>query len=194
METLLKWLRRLLGPIATAFAGGLMAFAGAPPELVGVFAGALGQAAGTVTPESRPRELVRADEANRPRLAAACERFGRSVAIVWNSSGTLMTFRPKLPGYLHGLLYLMRTQRRLEEASAAMIEAFADLLLYGSTETHETAVAVVNALVTASRELSGHKQSSPTLAPELERLSLDVGDAVVMWRKAAQADLGAVTP
>ena len=52
------WLRRLLAPLISAGAGLAISYFGLPPDVVGIFAGAPGQAVGALLSSERTREAV----------------------------------------------------------------------------------------------------------------------------------------
>jgi hypothetical protein len=151
----------------------------------------MGQFASEALSARRTPEQVADDEANRANRARSYEAYGAAVALCWQSAGLLMTFRPKLLGYAHGIALLVRSQRRFEEQMAATTTALGDILLYGSSETQEAAIALFRTLAEKLREIgSSGKQGSPEARTAYDAASQDVGDKVVTWRKCAQADLG----
>ncbi len=88
---------------------------------------------------------------------------------------------------------LVRAQRRFEEQIAAATTALADVLLYGSSETQQASVEVFKTLGEVLTEVSrSSKQGSPEIVKAYQGASLNLGDKVVAWRRAAQADLGVV--
>lgn len=109
----------------------------------------------------------------------------------WYNAGIIMSFRPKLVGYLHGLAFLMRSQRRLEEDTAEVVASLSDVLLYASGETQTAAIEVFRTLGLPSRELSQLRQGSPEASEAHSRLGGQLGDTVVAWRASAVEDLGA---
>jgi hypothetical protein len=148
-----------------------------------------------VLPASRPREQVLADESNRANRARAYEAYGAAVALSWQSGGILCTFRPKVVGYVHGLALLVRAQRRFEEQIAATTTALGNVLLYGSSETQQAALALFKTLGEKLTEVGGSgKHGSRDVRNAYDAASLDLGNKVVEWRSAAQADLGMSPP
>lgn len=184
-------IRKLATVTATVATGVSVAFSGAPPELAGIAAAGVGQLVDVILPTERSRQEVIADDANRANRARAYETFGSTVVVAWQAAGTLMTFRPKLVGYVHGLALLVRAQRRFEDQIAQAAGALGSILLYGSSETQQAALDVFRPFGEKLMEV-GHsgKQGSPEVVKAYEAATLDLGDKVVAWRKAAQADLG----
>jgi hypothetical protein len=56
--------------------------------------------------------------------------------------GFLFTFKPQLVGYVHGMVGLMRAQKRFEEQTTLTMSALSTLLLYASSEMQEASVGV----------------------------------------------------
>lgn len=184
----LPW--KLIPSLTTLLSGFATIALHGSPEVTALIAPSLGQMAAGLVPSQRTRESVIIDEANHSNRARSYEEFGGVVAAIWLQSGILMTFRPKLLGYLHGLLLLMRSQRRLEEQMALSAAALGNVLLYGSSETQQAAIDLFNALSGKLIELgSAGPQGSPKVRDFYDKASLDIGDKVVIWRAAAQEDL-----
>jgi hypothetical protein len=164
---------------------------GGAPELGVIVAASLGRVVEGVLPPGRSPIEVAKDQANRARRQEAYEAYGSAVILTWQAAGTLLTFRPKLQGYLHGLAALVRAQRRFEEQNAGAAGALSSILLYGSSETQQAAVSVAGTLgKQLSAVASSGNQGSPEVFTAYGSASVDLGNAVVAWRKAAQADLG----
>ena len=98
-----------------------------------------------------------------------------------------MSFRPQLRGYIHGLLLLMRTQRRFEEEMAASAPSLSNVL---RTDTQQAAIELFKTLSAKLVEIgNAGPQGSNDVKVASEKLSLDIGDKAVLWRAAARADL-----
>lgn len=187
----MRLLRRIAASILSFVAGLGVLFSGAPPELAGITAASIGLFVEGVLPEVRSREQVLADEAHRTERSRAFEGYGAAIALIWQSAGMMNTFRPKIVGYVHGLATLVRSQRRFEEQVAAATSSLSSILLYGSTETQNAAIEVFRTLSAKLAEVSrSGKQGSKEIRAAYEIASAEVGDKVVVWRQAAQADLG----
>ena len=145
---------------------------------------------GSLLPIERPRSLVIDDIANRERRALAFEQYAASIVVAWRSAGVLMTFRPKFVGMIHPLLMLMREQRRFESETAAALAALSTILLHASTETQESAIELYRMFGDQLVELGRHRQEFQGARKAFDDGSFKIGDYVVAWRKAAQADLG----
>ena len=184
-------IRKLLAPVASVSASIVLLLAGGPPDLAGVVAAAVGQLVGGLATTERRRDDIIADEANRANRAGAYEAYGAATALAWQAAGVLVTFKPRLVGYVHGLALLMRAQRRFEDQVAAATAALSDVLLYGSSETQEAALVMARTLAEKLGEIVRNgKQGSLAGQKAYAAASLDLGEKVVAWRKAAQADLG----
>lgn len=185
-------LRKVAAPAAAVVAGVGIALSGAPPELAAIGAAAAGQVAGALLPSARSRDEVVADLANRARRAEAYEAFGSSVALAWQAGGYLLTFRPRVVGYLHGLALLVRAQRRFEDEMAHVTAALSNVLLYASSETQAAALDVFRTFGEKLTEAGrGGKPGSLQMAKAYENASVEIGRKVVVWRTSAAADLGA---
>ncbi len=187
----MSFIQRLLAPLASAATGVGIMLGGAPPELAAIGATSVGQLVQGFLPTGRPRAQVVADETYRANRAQAYEAFGASTAMSWQAAGLLVTFRPGFVGYIHGLALLVRAQRRFEEQVAATTAALGNVLLYGSLETQETALALFKTLgeQLAQAGSAGNPGSAASFSA-FEAASLEFGNKMVAWRKAAQADLG----
>jgi hypothetical protein len=133
--------------------------AGVPPDLVGVAATAAGQLIGEGP--KRSRADVIADQVNHANRAQAYEAFGEAIAESWLSGGFLFTFKPPLLGYLHGMVGLMRTQRRFEEQTTAVMAALSTVLLYASTEMQEASASLLRAQTEGLAEIGRCERGSP---------------------------------
>jgi|NGEPerStandDraft_6_1074524.scaffolds.fasta_scaffold17502_1 hypothetical protein len=183
----MSWLKKLLRALLSIGVGTGVYFGGAPPEFAGIVAGGVAVA---LEPTPRSRSAVVADEANRAERAAAFEGFGGGIIIAWQAAGLLLTFRPKVFGYLHGLLALMRAQKRFEDQVAATTAALSSVLLYGSTETQEAAIALFKVFGEKLKEVGeSGTDASPRVRKIYEEVSLELGGKMVAWRRAAQLDL-----
>lgn len=190
MRYLWRLLRRVLGPVVTVVTGILGLLLGWPPDVISVAGMGVSQFVGSLLPSEQSRQAVADDRAHLERRAAACEQFGASVVVVWLSAGQMMTYGgPRLVGYVHGLLHFMRAQRRLEDGVAAAAAALSNVLLYGSADTQTAAIEVFTTLGEKLGELGRCKQGSIQAKRVHERASGELGDRVVAWRNAAQADL-----
>jgi hypothetical protein len=165
-------------------------YGGVPLDIAALIGTGVGQAADRLIPTERSQSAVVGDDANHERLALAVEDFGGGVAIVWRSTGLLATFRPRVLGRLHGLLLLMREQRRFENETAALAATLSDLLLYASTKTQRLAIEVYRTLGDQMIEVGRHGQGTKAAKIAVDAGSLKIGDCVVAWRAAAQVDLG----
>ena len=180
--------RKWVGPFGSVLTGAGLLAGHVQPDLAVIAATGAGQLMENTV--DRPREAIVHDE-NRDRRAQAYEDFGSAIALLWSAANMLLTFRPPLQGYLHGLASLVRAQRRLEEQHAAAIAALHSVLLYGSSETQEAALEVFRAVGRCFTEASqAGKQGSEAVKRRVCELSGELGDAVVAWRWSAQADLG----
>lgn len=186
----MKIVRRLAPPLVGAVATAGAFYTGAPLDIAGLIGTGASQAADRLIPIERSRSSVIDDKANQNRRAAVFEQFGSSVAVAWRSAGIMMTFRPKLTGKVHGLLMLMREQRRFENETAAALAALSGVLLYASTDTQKLAIDLYRALGEQFVEIGKQVQGSSAAKKAVDEGSLKVGDYVVVWRAAAQADLG----
>lgn len=183
----MRWFKKFLAALLSLFSGIGVLLGGGPPDVAGLVATSV---AVLLQPMERPRSEVRADTANHVQRSEAYAEFGRTVAVVWQAAGLLLTFRPRLLGYVHGMLGLMRAQRRFEEQLAAVTAALSTVLLYGSTETQEAALGLFKVLGEKLTEAGrSGKQGSAEVRRVYEAASLDLGDRVVAWRRAAQRDL-----
>lgn len=181
--------RKAAAPVSAVAATGVAMVAGVPPELAGMVGVGAGQLVGLAVTERTRAEVV-ADDNNRENRARAYEGFAASAALTWQSAQLLCTVKPGLPGFLPSLALRMRTQKRLEENYAALVSSLSAVMLYTSTETQQAALAVFKTLGERLTD-AGSRRPGAAMNAYLEQASLDVGDAVVVWRKAAQADLGA---
>jgi hypothetical protein len=178
-------------PLASAGVGVATLYSGAPPDLAVIVAASVGHLVNGVVPSGPSREVVIADEVNRERRARSYEEFGAAVSEVWFACGVLLTFKPKPIGYVHGLATLTRAQRRFQSELSSTIAAVSNVLLYGSYETQVAAIRVVETLGQKLKEGGGAgKQGSPEVRRAYDSASAELGEMVVVWRKAAQADLG----
>ncbi len=130
-----------------------------------------------------------ADDGHGEHRAKAYDSFGAAVIGVYQAVGFLMTFKPPLPGYLHGLIALSRMQRRFQDEFAGLTASLSSVLLYGSTDAQESAVAVLRTLSTEMSGVASKKQGSPKAARAFEEVAGGIGEKVVAFRTAAQADL-----
>jgi hypothetical protein len=182
--------RWLLSPLAAVSSGLISIGLHISPEFTALIAPTAGQVTAGLVATERSRESVLADTSNHASRAKSYEDFGGNVACVWHEASLLMSFRPKLQGYLHGLLLLMRTQRRFEEAMVDSAASLSNVLLYGSTETQKAAIELFETL---GSKLSAIGTVGPQGSVEVqfvcEKFSLDIGDKAVLWRAAARADL-----
>ena len=182
-------LRKLFASILSILVGlGILLFGGSP-TVASLVATSAGEFALSVVQSERPRELVVKDVANHANRAKSYEDFSASVAIMWQTAGILNTFRPKATGYIHGLLLLMRAQRRFEDQVASSAAALGSVLLYGSSDTQQAAVKLYKTLGKKLIELGRCGQGSREARSVFDEASLDIGDKAVLWRAAAQADL-----
>jgi len=163
--------------------------AGVPADLVGVAAAAAGQLLGEGS--KRSRADVVADQVNHANRAQAYEAFGESIAESWLTGGFLFTFKPPLVGYLHGMLGLMRAQRRFEVQTTAVMAALSTVLLYASTEMQEASASLLRAQTDGLAKIGRYERGSSEATEAQARAGVPFGQAFVAWRKAAQADLGA---
>lgn len=183
--------RKFLAPLASVGTGSVILIAGGPADWAGIAAGSVDQLVGGMLLPTRSREEVISDEPNRENRAEAYESLGTTVATAWQAAGILMTFRPKFVGYVHGLLLLMRAQKRFEEQIAASAGALSSVLLYASSDTVDAAVDLYRTFSERLTEV-GHsgRQGSPEAQSAYDVASLEIGNKAVVWRRAAQADLG----
>lgn len=144
---------------------------------------------GRFVPSARSHEIVVADEANRANRARTFEEFGGGVAIVWRSASILMTFRPRFTGYLHGLIMLMREQRRFEDEASALFATLSNVFLYASTDTQDLAVELYETLGEQLISIGKCEQGSPAARKAIDEGSTEIGKRMVAWRAAAQADI-----
>jgi hypothetical protein len=140
------FIRKLVAPATSTAVGVGILLSHASPELAVIGATSAGQLVDGVLPVKRTREQVVADKDNRVNRAQAYEDFGTAVALCWQAGGQLLTYRPKILGYVHGMALLVRSQRRFEEQYGAATTALGKILLYGSSETQDAAVAVFKTL------------------------------------------------
>jgi hypothetical protein len=184
----IRWVGNLVGSLGVVL--GLSAV-GAPADVAAV----VGAAAGQIFSEGpkRSRAEVVADQVNHANRAQAYEAFGEAIAASWLTGGFLFTFKPPLVGYLHGMVGLMRSQRRFEEQTTAVMAALSTVLLYASTEMQEASASLLRAQTEGLAEISHHERGSPEATDAQARAGVPFGQAFVAWRKAAQADLGAPT-
>lgn len=180
--------RKWAGPFGSVLTGAGLLAGHVQPDLAVIAATGAGQLLENTV--DRPREAIVHDQ-NRDRRALAYEDFGSAIAVLWSAANVLLTFRPPIQGYLHGLALLVRAQRRLEEQHAAAITALHGVLLYGSSETQEAALEVFRTVGQCLTEASqAGPQGSEAMKRQVCELSGKLGDAVVTWRRSAQADLG----
>lgn len=183
--------RKWAGPFGSVLTGAGLLAVHIQPDFAVIAATGAGQLVENTV--DRPLEAI-VDDQNRDRRAQAYEDFGSAIAVLWSTANLLLTFRPPLQGYLHGLALLVRAQRRFEEQHAAAIAALHDVLLYGSSETQEAALEVFRAVGRCFTEASqAGKQGSEAVKRRVGELSGELGDAVVAWRRSAQADLGSAS-
>lgn len=184
-------LRKLMPPTAGVAATAAGMAAGAPPELVTAFASSLGVFLSGVGTSDRSVDEVAADEANHADRARAYETFSGAVAQSWQWGSFINTFTPAFVGYVHGLMGLVRAQRRFEDQTSLIMTSFSSVLLYGSKAMQEASVALLNTLSQALTEMGRCKQGSPEAAEAQKRAGVPLGTAFVAWRQAAHADLAA---
>lgn len=147
--SLIRRIESFLASVGVAF--GLSA-AGVPADLAAVTATAMGQLLGDGPKRSRADVL--ADQVNHANRARAYEAFGASIAEGWLNGGFLFTFKPQLVGYVHGMVGLMRAQKRFEEQTTRVMSALSTLLLYASTEMLEASAALLRAQTDGLTEIS----------------------------------------
>jgi hypothetical protein len=135
--SLIRWVGNLVTSLGVVL--GLSAV-GLPADVTTVAAAAAGQLFGEGAVRSRA-EVV-ADQVNHANRARAYEAFGESIAQGWLMGGFLFTFKPQLVGYVHGMVGLMRAQKRFEEQTTLTMSALSTLLLYASSEMQEASVGV----------------------------------------------------
>jgi len=161
--------------------------AGLPME-VAASTSFLASMADALLPTGRPSEPA-ADDGHGEHRAKAYDSFGAAVISVYQAVGFLMTFKPPLPGYLHGLITLSRMQRRFQDEVAGLTASLSSVLLYGSTDAQESAIAVLRALSTEMSGIAAKKQGSQDAVRAFDEAAGRIGEKVVVFRKAAQADL-----
>lgn len=187
-------LRSLVGPVAQLTVGAILGGFGASPDLTMSAVTSVGQLLEVVAPAEQSRDHVIADVANRERRAVAYETYGSAMIIAWQSAGYLVTFRPRIVGYVHGLLALTRAQRRFEEATTTATAALTSVLLYASSDAQQAAIELYR---TVGEELirvgAGGKQGSPRAVKLYTQASAHVGDKMTCWRQAARDDFGTST-
>jgi hypothetical protein len=187
---MLQFLRRFAAPAATSLPGSSPCSLGRRPTLPVSFP-RVGQFVQGGTSVGPPREEVVADTQNHGKRVEAYESFGDAVIQTWQWIGFLLIFKPRLVGYVHGLVALVRAKRRVEEQSGNLTSALHGVLLFGSHETQEVAISVVDLLAQRLTAMGrSGKQGSEKVRHAYASASVDVGDRFVAWRKAAQADLG----
>jgi len=184
-----KFIRWVAPTIATAAATAGAVFTGVPFDVAALLGSGVGQATDRLLPVERSRSSVVRDETNKIRRSVTYEEFGASVARVWHAAGLLVTFRPKLVGYVHGLLLLMRAQKSFEVEMAKSVGALSNILLYASSDTQEKALDVYKTLGAKLTELGASARDPVEASDVYGRASGEIGDKVVLWRKAAQDDL-----
>jgi hypothetical protein len=185
-------IRKALAPFGAFVALIVGHFTGAPADLVAMGASGPALLDALVTSE-RSRDVVLADM-YALRRGQAYQTFGAAIGGVHQSAGVVMTYKPHLVGYLHGMALLVRAQRNLEEQNRNVLAALSDILLYGSTETQDAAKAVFLVLGEQLKKLGDTKQGSPHAQQVFDEISPVLGVAVVAWRCAAQDDLGITKP
>jgi hypothetical protein len=184
-----KFFEKLIPPAASVAATVAGMAAGAPPDLVTTIASAAGALASIGTTD-RPVDEVVADEANRGRRARAYEAFGEAVAQSWLAGGFMFTFKPQFVGYVHGVMGLVRAQRRFEDETSWAISSLSSVLLYASTDVQDTSAALLNALSIGLAQIARCKPGSPEAAEAQRLAGGPFGEAFLAWRKATGTDLG----
>lgn len=179
-------LRRMLGVVGPVAALGATA-SGLPPEMAAL-AGLFTPFVDAFTPTGQRNEPA-ADDGHGEHRAMAYDSFGAAVISVYQAVGFLMTFKPPLPGYLHGLIALSRMQRRFQDEFAGLTASLSSVLLYGSTDAQESAIAVLRTLNTEMSGIASKKQGSSEAVRAFDEAAGRIGEKVVVFRKAAQADL-----
>jgi len=191
----MKFIRKLIPSLSTLLTGLATIFMHAPQDLTALMAPIVGQTVGNLMTMERSVDSVRVDVANHANRAKAYEDFGGVVATMWVEASLLMNVRPKPRGYLHGLLLLMRAQRRLEEQLAFSAVALSNVFLYGSTETQQAAIELFETMgANIIRLTNSGRQGSTEVKAAGESLALDIGDKGKLWCASAQADLAMPEP
>jgi hypothetical protein len=127
------------------------------------------------------------DAAAREGQVRAMADFGASALRAWQAAGVLATYRLRVVGLLHGLAFLMRTQKQFQEQMSIAAGSLSSVLLFSAPDTQKAALDLFEAL---GEELSRlGRAGSQRVAQAHAEGSAKLGSHFAAWHATARREV-----